>query len=364
MAVFGFLAVLFLCTSFLYAAPLEKGFTLAPPDSASAEEKATAFRNARLRVIAAAEKYERTPYRYGGTDNRGVDCSGLIYISFRDALGVTVPRTTSGLHSWAEKIKMQDAGPGDLVFFITTGKTVSHVGIYLGNGRFIHAASEGPSTGVIYSTLDESYWSRTYIGMGRVLPAADISSNVGNTVEQTSVQTKETGRKKTAKQKDSSKVLFGLAAAPTWKHAYIEGPVVRGIAGQCGVAVQPFQVPMTFGMDLRPEWDGSLGVFRVPFTISWGINSKVCVFAGPVVSFGDAALSIDGESRPYTGGTTWFGAAGITVMPFAIKIAKGHLAPYGEVAWQSYKNDITYNAGADFAASFRFSTGLSYIWRK
>jgi probable lipoprotein NlpC len=329
---------------------------ITPPASVSAEE-------ARLRVIAAAEKYEHTPYRYGGLDKRGLDCSGLVYVSFYDALGVSVPRNTWGLYSWAEKIAINEARPGDLVFFKTTGKgNISHVGILVGDGRFIHSASEGPSTGVIYSSLDERYWSRTFAGTGRVLPEADIGAG-----GQTGDKSKDKNDKKRTREKSESNLLMGFAAAPTWNTSAANVGVIRGAAGQIrvGAEVKPFGQPMLFGVELRPEWDGALGVFRVPLTLSWGINDKVRVFAGPALSIGDASLTISGESRLYSGGTSWFGAAGITFAPFAFKVARVNLAPYGELAWQSYfSNGNNKNLGADFAAGFRFSTGLSCTWKK
>jgi len=353
-----FLPVLALCAVRLSAN------AITPPASISAEE-------ARLRVIAAAEKYEHTPYRYGGLDKRGLDCSGLVYVSFQDALGVSVPRNTWGLYSWAEKIEINEARPGDLVFFKTTSKgNVSHVGILVGDGRFIHSASEGPSTGVIYSNLDERYWARTFAGTGRVLPDADIGGQAGNAADndKDKNEKKRTREKREKSANADSNFLIGFAAAPTWNTATAaESGIIRGAAGQIrvGAAVKPFGQPMLFGLELRPEWDRVLGVFRVPLTLSWGINDKFRIFAGPVLSFGDAAMTVSGESRPYTGGTSWFGAAGITVAPFSFKIAQINLAPYGELAWQSYFYDgNNRNLSADFAAGFRFSTGLSCTWRK
>jgi probable lipoprotein NlpC len=349
------LAALALCAAHLYAT------AITPPASISAAE-------ARSRVISAAEKYEHTPYRYGGLDKRGVDCSGLVYLSFYDALGVSVPRNTWGLYSWAEKIAINEARPGDLVFFKTTGKgSVSHVGIFVGNGRFIHAASEGPSTGVIYSSLDERYWSRTFAGTGRVLPEADIGigGQAGDKIKDK--EQNEQKRTRDKSEKTGSNLLIGFAAAPTWNVYVPDVGVIRGAAGQIrvGAEVKPFGQPMIFGVELRPEWDGALGVFRVPLTFSWGINDKVRIFAGPAVSFGDAALSISGESRPYTGGTSWFGAAGITFAPFAFKAGRVNLAPYGELAWQSYfYRGGDRDLGADIAAGFRCSTGLSCTWRR
>jgi len=355
-----FLPVLALCAAHLFAN------AITPPASLSAEE-------ARLRVIVAAEKYENTPYRYGGMDKRGLDCSGLVYVSFYDALGVAVPRNTWGLYSWAEKIEINEAHPGDLVFFKTTGKgNVSHVGILVGDGRFIHSASEGPSTGVIYSSLDEQYWARTFAGTGRVLPDAEIGSQAGNTAndiinDRDKNEKKKTREKRERSEKTAGNVLLGFAAAPTWNTYFVNGSVIRGATGQIrvGAEIKPFGQTMLLGLELRPEWDGALGVFRVPFTLSWGIDDRFRVFAGPVLSFGDAALNISGEDRPYAGGTSWFGAAGINFAPFAFKIARVSLAPYGELAWQSYYNNGSdRNIGADFAAGFRFSTGLGCTWRR
>jgi probable lipoprotein NlpC len=353
----GFLAALVFCSGFLYAAPTGKSAVITPPASISPDE-------ARSLVLDAAAQYEHTPYRYGGLDGRGLDCSGLVYVSFQDALGVAVPRNAGGLYSWAEKISIEDAKPGDLVFFKTTGNgNVSHVGIFVGGRRFIHSASEGLVTGVIYSSLDERYWSRTYAGAGRVLPKADINSSAGG---QKTAKEKTSSKEKTSekKQKDGEgNLLIGFAAAPSWNFLG-DGNAIRGVAGQfrLGLAVGPFGI---LGLELRPEWDRALGVFRVPLTFSWGMSDKLRFFAGPVLSFGNAELNLSGTQRQYTGGTSWLGAAGVTIAPFSFKIAGTNFAPYGELAWQSYFSDnADKNAGADFNAGFRFSTGLRCTWRK
>ncbi|MDR0315683.1 MAG: C40 family peptidase [Treponema sp.] len=364
----------------LWAAPLEGGFALAPRSSASPEEKTAAYREARFKVLTVAGSYEKTPYRYGGLDNRGLDCSGLVYVSFREALGVTVPRSVGSLYSWVEKIQIEKAQPGDLLFFKTTNTgNISHVGIYVGGGRFIHAASDGPVTGVMYSGLDENYWSRTYAGAGRVLPEADINTpqvsggrepgsigGAGGTDAGSYPGRSEPPNSGNAAAKNSSFNLnLGIALAPTWNGFLQRETIIRGIAGQfrLGTTTQIFDQPLQLGLELRPEWDGALGVFRVPLTLSVGKDSIFRVFAGPVLSFGDASLSVAGQDRHYSGGTSWLGAAGITFSPFSVKIARGHLAPYGELAWQSYFSDESeINLGADFAAGFRFSTGLRYSW--
>jgi len=360
----GLIALQAVFAGSLAAAPLDSDFALAPKASASQVEKDAAYQEARARLLAAAGKYERTPYRYGGRDRKGLDCSGLVSLSFFEALGISVPRSAESLYSWVEKISIDNAQPGDLVFFRTTKTNkISHVGIFTGDGRFIHSASEGPVTGVIYSRLDERYWSRTYAGAGRAFPAAGTydSANIENALTK---RQKESGKEKSAarRQKDNG-LLVGFAAAPTWD--FSDGNVLRGAAGQIrfGAVVRPLGVQMILGAEIKPEWDNTLGVFRLPFTLSWGLSDRLRIFAGPVLSFGGAALDVSGESRPYSSDINWLGVAGLTLSPFAVKIARTDLAPYAEIAWQSYFTDSPdRNIAADLAAGFRFSTGLRFTW--
>jgi len=351
----GFIVLQAIFAGQLAAAPLDSGFALAPKASASPDEKDAAYREARSRLLAAAGKYERTPYRYGGVDRKGLDCSGFVFVSFLDALGISVPRNAESLYSWVEKVPIDNAQPGDLVFFRTTKTNkISHVGIFTGNGRFIHSASEGPVTGVIYSRLDERYWSRTYAGAGRAFPAAGTYDRADRENALTKSQ-KESGKEKSAagKQKDRE-LLIGFAAAPTWNTSFADGNVIRGAAGQIrfGTVVRPLGIQMILGAEIKPEWDNALGIFRLPFTLSWGLSDRLRIFAGPVLSFGDAD------------GTSWLGVAGLTLSPFTVKFAHTDLAPFAEIAWQSYFTDSPEkNTAADLASGFRFSTGLRVTWR-
>ncbi len=105
-----------------------------------------------------------TPYRYGGTDPRGFDCSGLVYYSFRKA-NIDVPRTTTDQYRHSSPVKMSSLRPGDLIFFRISRNKLSHVGIYAGNDRFVHAPSGGKR--VSYASLDNPYWESRVIGAGR-----------------------------------------------------------------------------------------------------------------------------------------------------------------------------------------------------
>jgi len=112
-------------------------------------------------------------YRYGGeSPERGLDCSGLIRYVFQQVTGVTLPRTAKELSQIGKDIRATDLEPGDLVFFNTRRFAFSHVGIYLGNDRFIHAPSRGGEVGV--ASLASAYWQKRYNGARRlvgVLPA-------------------------------------------------------------------------------------------------------------------------------------------------------------------------------------------------
>lgn len=109
-----------------------------------------------------ASKYIGTPYVYGGTTTRGFDCSGYTQRVFSD-LGIKLNRTSSSQYSQGTAVT--SLVPGDLVFFNTSGRGISHVGIYIGNNQFIHSST---SKGVIISGLSENYWSKRYVGAKRV----------------------------------------------------------------------------------------------------------------------------------------------------------------------------------------------------
>jgi cell wall-associated NlpC family hydrolase len=104
-----------------------------------------------------------TPYRYGGsTRDNGFDCSGMVQYVYRQALQVNLPRTARDIAAVSTPIRTRDLQVGDLVFFNTSGQAYSHMGLYIGNGKFIHAPS---SNGVIRTArLDQPYFSQRFTG--------------------------------------------------------------------------------------------------------------------------------------------------------------------------------------------------------
>ncbi len=121
----------------------------------------------RQEVIEAARSMLGVPYRYGGSSpSHGFDCSGLVQYAHSQA-GIEVPRTTGEQYRAALPIRRQALRPGDLVFFRThKQRFVSHVGIYLGNGKFIHAPSSGKQVSI--ASLKDDYWRKRYTSGGRM----------------------------------------------------------------------------------------------------------------------------------------------------------------------------------------------------
>jgi cell wall-associated NlpC family hydrolase len=110
-----------------------------------------------------------TPYRLGGSDpQQGLDCSGFVNHVFRQAAGLQLPRESHALSQVGQTLEPEELQPGDLVFFNTLERPFSHVGIYLGDNRFVHAASSR-SGGVMLSSLTDDYWSRRFEGARRIL---------------------------------------------------------------------------------------------------------------------------------------------------------------------------------------------------
>lgn len=164
----------------------------APPPSVMAEvrEVEAQERNERSRhrkeaplpgdpLVAVASGYEQslersaqgwygTPYLLGGIDRRGIDCSAFVRQVFREAIEIELPRNSRAQYGTGDKVASQrELVPGDMIFFDTLDRgTVTHVGVYLGNGEFAHASS---SKGVTRATLSAKYYQRAFWGIRRIL---------------------------------------------------------------------------------------------------------------------------------------------------------------------------------------------------
>ncbi|HRE41152.1 MAG TPA: C40 family peptidase [Ignavibacteria bacterium] len=130
----------------------------------SYNEKSTMERD---EVMYKVIEYLNTPYLWGGTSKRGIDCSAFCQAVMYQALGISIPRTSLEQSNVGIDVAPEDLKFGDLVFFDTMNKgRVSHVGIYLEDGYFIHSGSK---TGVIVASLTSDFYSRTYLKAKRVI---------------------------------------------------------------------------------------------------------------------------------------------------------------------------------------------------
>jgi len=290
---------------------------LVAPAWSQAPLAAAAPRSARSKLVAAARSYEGSPYRLGGTDREGFDCSGLVYRVCRDVLGVSPPRTVRELAAFCEPIDRDRLQPGDLLFFDTTGK-LGHVGIYAGEGLFIHAASDGPETGVIETALSERYWRDAYAGAGRlVTPAGYLGA------------------------------ILAASAGPGF------GSDAAARSGWTSLCASYPLFGLELGLDLRPEYDAALDVFRVPVALSVGLDNRLRFFVGPALTVGDPEL----DGREYEAGGGIAATAGIAWTPISFRLGGSTLGLCGELVYNRYL-DAADGSAAPLGACLRAGIGL------
>ena len=148
------------------------------------EEKVTAIHSLGVNLPESAykplieelEKWLGTPYKYAGNSQSGIDCSGLVYHVFQNVYKIITSRRSADLYLQCLPIEAKDIQFGDLVFFKIAKNTISHVGIYLADNRFIHASTQ---SGVIVSRLEEAYYKKYFFAFGR-LKMLTTSNNGSN----------------------------------------------------------------------------------------------------------------------------------------------------------------------------------------
>jgi cell wall-associated NlpC family hydrolase len=151
------------------------GATLSPLPETRTEPAATPARTGMLgageELILQALSYLGVKYRWGGNDPAtGLDCSGYVQYVFRQAAGIALPHNAYSISLQGKSVTSTDLKPGDLVFFNTLKRAFSHVGIYLGEDRFIHAPSAGKSVEIV--KMSDAYWAKRFSGARRIGEAA------------------------------------------------------------------------------------------------------------------------------------------------------------------------------------------------
>ncbi|HWR34209.1 MAG TPA: C40 family peptidase [Chitinophagaceae bacterium] len=116
-------------------------------------------------LLEAVDEFYGVRYRKGGNNEKGIDCSGFTCAVYTTAYGFALPRVSKEQYRISRKISTTELQEGDLLFFNTVGRGVSHVGVYLGNNKFIHATV---SKGVMVNSLFEPYYIKRFLGAGRI----------------------------------------------------------------------------------------------------------------------------------------------------------------------------------------------------
>lgn len=172
------IAVLLLAIPSFAPAADNKETALQPTASQTAQQESPAKPSATAKILDYATGLVGSAYKFGGkSPETGFDCSGYVGYVFKQAGGLSLPRTAVSISQVGEKITRSDLKPGDLVFFNTLRRTISHVGIYLGDNHFVHASSS--RSGVVeISDLRDRYWSNKFSAARRldVTQSADAAA--------------------------------------------------------------------------------------------------------------------------------------------------------------------------------------------
>lgn len=135
--------------------------------TAQENESSSSWASTAQEIILHALSQTGVKYKYGGINpDSGFDCSGFVRYVFQEAANLTLPHGASAMSQVGKKVNEKELQPGDLVFFNTMKSVYSHVGIYVGNNRFIHAPSAGSSISV--ADMNDSYWAKRFTGARRV----------------------------------------------------------------------------------------------------------------------------------------------------------------------------------------------------
>ena len=333
-------------------------------------------RKAREDIVSCAKQYIGCPYKTGAVGPDYFDCSGLIYRVFHDAAAVQMPRSVKAIYSHAKIIKLEQAEPGDLIFFKTTGDgSISHVGIYIGKNQFIHAASDGSNTGVIVSSLKEKYYANSYASSGRIIPAGNFNqdSQQGDSDEDEVITEEDipdaenagtgagAGKGKSSSASKSGrwteKLVFDATLFFDWNFFLPERLMLnwRGIALETNVRYTGWKFQPGLGTIFR--YNHGTENFQIPIVFSITANDYIKFYTGPVINCIRPTLP---DSDKKIKGSFFPGIMGFSFQTPKLKAGKVLLSLVQDFEYTVYNNNdgAALSFGDSFTTGFVFSTGV------
>lgn len=309
---------------------------------------------ARQKMVDYSKQFIGRPYVAGGIGPDSFDCSGLIFTVSRESIGVQLPRTTRAIFGFCSDVDDSEREAGDLVFFKTTSSgDVSHVGLYVGGSQFIHAASDGPNTGVIISSLGESYWKSHYYCTRRYLPASN-SELLADSDSQKAVERTNDSSEIVSKRGNSSSSSFSGTIVSSKNASFLYSVIVdaslsfdwsflmpdrfrlnsRGVDTMIHARYAEKAVQPGFGTYIR--YDAGTGVLQLPVVVSLTLNEYFRFFVGPVFSFGTPSLP--GNSDRVIKSSIFPGIFGLCFNTPSVKVGKVFISLMQDIHYTVFKD--------------------------
>ena len=338
---------------------------------------------AREKFVAGMKKQLGMPYEYGAAGPDSFDCSGLIYYVAKESINVKLPRTAKAIYNEVRIIPDEKKEIGDILFFRTMGSaTISHVGVYIGDNKFISALSDSldeDGQGVAYSQLNSSYWKEKYAGVGQFLPSGKAveSKNDAEELQDDSESTEQSVVKKsTSSDKKTKKSGKSLIKEKDEVSGYTADSIVidaslffdwsllsprqfvfryRGIDALAHVRYSAWTLEPGFGLGFRYNY--GLNTVQMPLVFTITFNDYIRAYAGPVISFKNALLiDTDKEIKP----SVFPGLVGVSFMTPAIEIGSFSLQGVQDVSYTIYNNldGSTLSFTESLAAGLVMYTGI------
>ncbi len=250
---------------------------------------------AREKFIAEAKKYVGCPYVLGAVGPDSFDCSGLIYYVARESVGIQLPRTAKAIYSYCRIVPDKSREVGDLVFFKTNSSgNISHVGIYIGNGQFISAISDGENTGVIISSLNQTYWKGKYVATGQFLKSGTGSEEkVEEAIAQDAKEKEKHPRQVHASRSGNDitrNIIFDASTNVGWSLISPNSFMFRFRAVDIQINARYKKWFLEPGFAIGARINFSQDVFQIPLLFTATMSEYVRLYAGPVISFTNAHL--------------------------------------------------------------------------